>query len=50
MELKDAGLKDICEWWIERYPLMIFVKEPEDVIEITKRMSKILEKITDKQY
>ena len=40
----EAGLYDVCEWWIENYPDDIFINEPKEVVEIRKLMQKILEK------
>jgi hypothetical protein len=39
-----ASLYEICEWWIEKYPEDIFVKEPAEVVEIRRLMQCILRK------
>ncbi len=42
--ITEAGLYDVCEWWIESYPEDIFVKEPKEVVEIRRLMKEILKK------
>jgi hypothetical protein len=42
--LNDAGIFDVCEWWIESYPEDIFVNEPKEVVEIRELMKTILSK------
>jgi len=39
---KKAGLYDVAEWWLEKYPEDIFVEEPKSVVEIRERMKLIL--------
>jgi hypothetical protein len=41
-DVREAGIYDVCEWWIETYPDNIFVNEPKDVIQIRELMKKIL--------
>jgi hypothetical protein len=43
-QLNDAGIFEVCEWWIETYPEDIFVNEPKEVVEIRELMKTILSK------
>lgn len=42
---KKAGLKDICEWWLEIYPEDIFISEPKGIIIIRDCCKDILVKL-----
>lgn len=48
-QLNDAGIYEICEWWIETYPEDVFVTEPKEVVTIREQMKKILKKQKVKQ-
>jgi len=39
---QEAGLYDICEWWIETYPSDVFIKEPKPIVEARMCMRNIL--------
>ena len=39
---RKAGLFDVCDWWIEKYPPDVFVKEPKPVVEARMCMQNIL--------
>lgn len=42
--LNDAGIFEVCEWWIESYPEDVFVMEPKEVVAIRELMKTILKK------
>jgi hypothetical protein len=45
---REAGLYDVCEWWIETYPEDIFINEPKPVVAARKAMQQILAMRKDK--
>jgi hypothetical protein len=35
---EEAGLWDVCAWWMETYPDDIFISDPPEVVEIRNQM------------
>ena len=39
---EEAGLYDVCEWWISHYPPDIFISAPKPIVEARLCMQNIL--------
>ena len=39
---EEAGLFDVCRWWIYSYPPDIFIRNPKSIIEARMCMQNIL--------
>lgn len=40
---REAGLFDICKWWVKYYPKDIFCTSPSIIIQIRERMQTLLD-------
>jgi len=41
---QEAGLFDVCEWWIQAYPYDVFVNNPKEIVQMRNYMTSILDK------
>jgi len=39
---QKASLEDVCKWWIEKYPAVVFVNKPKPIVEVRMCMQNIL--------